>query len=40
MVIKTLSLTNFRNYEQADLTPGEGVTVFTGKNAQGKTNIL
>ena len=40
MVVKTLSLTNFRNYEQANLTPDRGVTVFTGPNAQGKTNIL
>ena len=40
MIVKTLSLTNFRNYEQADLTFSGGVTVFTGPNAQGKTNIL
>ena len=40
MVVKTLSLTNFRNYAQAELAPGDGVTVFAGPNAQGKTNIL
>ena len=40
MRVKTLSLTNFRNYEQQLITPHEGVTVFAGKNAQGKTNIL
>ena len=40
MRVKTLSLTQFRNYEQAVITPGEGVTVFVGPNAQGKTNVL
>ncbi len=40
MRVKTLSLHEFRNYEQATITPGEGVTVFVGPNAQGKTNIL
>ena len=40
MRVKTLSLTNFRNYEQQTIAPHEGVTVFTGPNAQGKTNIL
>lgn len=40
MRVKTLSLTNFRNYEQALIEPDAGVTVFTGPNAQGKTNIL
>lgn len=40
MRVKSLSLKNFRNYEQANITPDSGVTVFTGPNAQGKTNIL
>ena len=40
MRIKSLQLKNFRNYDQAVIEPGEGVTVFTGANAQGKTNIL
>jgi len=40
MRVKTLGLTQFRNYEQATITPGEGVTVFVGPNAQGKTNVL
>lgn len=40
MRVKSLQLTNFRNYSQAQITPGEGVTVFTGPNAQGKTNVL
>ena len=40
MRVQSLSLKNFRNYEQAIITPDSGVTVFTGPNAQGKTNIL
>lgn len=40
MRVKSLELHNFRNYETARIEPGGGVTVFTGPNAQGKTNIL
>ena len=40
MQVKTLSLNHFRNYDQALIEPDAGVTVFTGPNAQGKTNIL
>ena len=40
MRVKSLVLKNFRNYEQAVIEPDSGVTVFTGENAQGKTNIL
>ena len=40
MRVKTIRLQNFRNYERAWVTPDEGVTVFTGPNAQGKTNIV
>lgn len=40
MRVKSLQLTNFRNYAHAAIEPGEGVTVFTGPNAQGKTNVL
>ncbi len=40
MFVKSLTLKNFRNYEQASIVPDRGVTVFTGENAQGKTNIL
>lgn len=38
MRIKTLTLTNFRNYERETFTFGEGLNVLFGKNAQGKTN--
>ena len=40
MQVKTIKLKNFRNYEQALIEPDAGVTVFTGQNAQGKTNII
>ena len=40
MRVKSLSLSQFRNYEQALIEPDAGGTVFTGPNAQGKTNIL
>lgn len=40
MRVKSLELHNFRNYESARIEPSGGVTVFTGPNAQGKTNIL
>ena len=38
MVIKNLTLTNFRNYELETFTFSEGLNVLTGRNAQGKTN--
>lgn len=40
MKIRSVQLTDFRNYTAAEIVPCEGVTVFTGDNAQGKTNIL
>ncbi len=38
MVIKKLSLHNFRNYEDETFLFEEGLNVLFGKNAQGKTN--
>lgn len=40
MVIKSLEGKDFRNYENLSLTFGDGVNIFYGDNAQGKTNIL
>ncbi|MEG2353884.1 MAG: DNA replication/repair protein RecF [Clostridium sp.] len=40
MLIKELQLVNFRNYENLYITLSEGINVFYGDNAQGKTNIL
>ncbi|HLJ54798.1 MAG TPA: DNA replication/repair protein RecF, partial [Chthonomonadaceae bacterium] len=40
MRVCRLQLTNFRNYRELELTPGERLNIFYGQNAQGKTNIL
>ncbi len=40
MLVKTLSLIDFRNYEQAELSFCPGVNILYGQNAQGKTNLL
>ena len=40
MFIKELKLKDFRNYEELNLTFSEGINVFYGENAKGKTNIL
>lgn len=40
MVIQSLELTDFRNYESLHLDFSEGTNIFYGDNAQGKTNIL
>lgn len=40
MIIKSLELENYRNYDNAKIDFDEGTTIFTGENAQGKTNIL
>lgn len=40
MYLKTLTLTNFKNYEQADLEFSPRINCFVGNNGVGKTNIL
>lgn len=40
MVIKSLELMNFRNYDFLDLKFSEGTNILYGDNAQGKTNVL
>ncbi|MDR3051151.1 MAG: DNA replication/repair protein RecF [Oscillospiraceae bacterium] len=40
MYVKQLELKNFRNYQGAFLSPHPRLTVLTGQNAQGKTNVL
>lgn len=40
MVIKSIKLENFRNYESLDLTFERGTNILYGDNAQGKTNVL
>ncbi len=40
MHLKQLSLVNFKNYDQAELSFCKGVNVFVGLNGAGKTNLL
>ena len=40
MVIKSLKLKNYRNYELLDLTFDPKTNILYGDNAQGKTNVL
>ena len=40
MRLKRLIICNYRNIESADFKPGEELTVITGANGQGKTNLL
>lgn len=40
MIIKSLKLQNFRNYDTLQLEFDDGTNIFYGDNAQGKTNIL
>ena len=39
-MIKRLLLSNFRNYKQAEISFNSQNIVFTGRNGQGKTNLL
>ena len=40
MKIKSLELTNFRNYKSQKITFSENLNIIVGNNAQGKTNLL
>src|SRR6266516_1796874 len=40
MYLSHLSLKDFRNFDELDLTLGTGLFLFQGENAQGKTNSL
>ena len=40
MILKTIKLENFRNYEQAFLELSPNINIFYGNNGQGKTNLL
>ena len=40
MIIKSLELENFRNYETLSIDFDSGTNILFGDNAQGKTNIL
>ena len=40
MIIKSLELKNYRNYDYLELDFNKNVNILYGDNAQGKTNIL
>ncbi|MEN8156734.1 MAG: DNA replication and repair protein RecF [Bacteroidota bacterium] len=40
MHLKSLSLVNFKNYEQADIPLSKKINCFVGENGVGKTNVL
>jgi DNA replication and repair protein RecF len=40
MYLKKISLVNFKNYDEAELTFVDGANAFTGNNGAGKTNLL
>lgn len=40
MKVTSLELNNFRNFQKIKIEPHEGVNIFYGDNAQGKTNLL
>lgn len=40
MICNHISVRQFRNIEQADVSFSDGVNILHGKNAQGKTNLL
>ncbi len=40
MIVKSVSLTNYRNYIEQTISFDKGINIIHGKNGQGKTNIL
>lgn len=40
MRVSSISLRDFRNYAEADITVGQGCVVLVGSNGQGKTNLI
>jgi DNA replication and repair protein RecF len=40
MYLKKLSLTNFKNYSQADYQFSDKINCFVGNNGVGKTNLM
>lgn len=40
MIIESLNLKDYRNYESLNIKLSSGINIFYGDNAQGKTNIL
>lgn len=40
MIIKSIELSNFRNYTKQSIRFNDGINLLFGQNAQGKTNVL
>src|SRR2546430_428321 len=40
MRVESLRLRQYRNYTDLDFTPGPGLNILAGENAQGKSNLL
>jgi DNA replication and repair protein RecF len=40
MIVRSLELKDYRNYEQLNLQFDDGINILYGENAQGKTNVL
>ena len=40
MIIESIDLQNYRNYQELHMELNEGTNILYGDNAQGKTNIL
>lgn len=40
MVVKTIKLKNFRNFDELNIELNESLNIFIGDNGQGKTNLL
>ncbi|NLL63003.1 MAG: DNA replication/repair protein RecF [Ruminococcaceae bacterium] len=40
MIVNSLKIQNFRNIENMEINPCDGVNIIYGENAQGKTNLL
>ena len=40
MILKEITLRNFRNYSELSVPFSSGINVFLGENAQGKTNLM
>ena len=40
MLVNKIKLKNYRNFENLEINLSEGINIFYGQNAQGKTNFL
>lgn len=40
MIIKSLDITNFRNYSRSRIFFDDNLNIIAGDNAQGKTNLI